>query len=155
MPRWGCPHFRTVTQGRRCAPTLGWRPQSLWDCQERAVHGASSSGPHPRRDQSRAFILAALRRRERRAPDRGSVTRSSAGWNSSFRTNSTRSLRKTMLRLTEPRSDWGFVHGPVSPRHYRKSACISPPICLTISQSSNRMFSKLHSILGTACGHGS
>jgi len=53
--------------------------------------------------------------------DRGSVTRSSAGWNSSFRTNSTRSLRKTMLRLTEPRSDWGFVHGPAGMEQERNS----------------------------------
>src|SRR5439155_1737269 len=26
---------RPDTQGRRCTPTLGWRPQSLWDCSER------------------------------------------------------------------------------------------------------------------------
>ncbi len=41
-----------------------------------------------------------------------SVTRSSVAWNTSLRTNSARSLRITMLRLTEPRSDCDFVHGP-------------------------------------------
>jgi hypothetical protein len=31
QPRWGCGDFSRLTQGSRCAPTLGWRTQSRWD----------------------------------------------------------------------------------------------------------------------------
>ena len=38
--------FRQDTQGRRYTPTLGWRPQSLWDCSER---GSATSQTRARR----------------------------------------------------------------------------------------------------------
>jgi hypothetical protein len=31
QPRWGCSCFFTATQGRRCAPTLGFEAESRWD----------------------------------------------------------------------------------------------------------------------------
>ena len=31
-PRWGLTGWVAWTQGKRGAPTLGWRPQSRWDC---------------------------------------------------------------------------------------------------------------------------
>ena len=38
----GLKTFRAATQGRRCAPTLGWRTQSLWDCRTADFPGIPS-----------------------------------------------------------------------------------------------------------------
>src|SRR3989441_10051299 len=57
QPRWGCPHFRTVTQGRRCTPTLGWRPQSLWDCSERGSATSATSATRNAADGSKVLRL--------------------------------------------------------------------------------------------------
>ena len=54
--RWRCFHLRTRTQGRS-TPTLGWRPQSLWDCLERGSATSATSATHSAADGSRVLRL--------------------------------------------------------------------------------------------------
>ena len=76
QPRWGWLALRPQPQGSSCLATLGWRPQSLWDCpaDPRQVSG-NENGFRPlqrplrwRAERPGPLPIRALKRRERRAP---------------------------------------------------------------------------------------
>ena len=76
QPRWGWLDLLHQTQGSSCFPTLGWRPQSLWDFPQtlakfRAMKTVSARFNVPcvtALEMPDSLPIGALKRRECRAP---------------------------------------------------------------------------------------